>query len=152
MDLTVILVLTTVTVRLLSGGLIRSLDQSRNDAREIGKQTAQLKGSEERFRALFEGANDAILIMRDELFIDCNSMTMNMFGCKQRSDIVGHFHWYFSPRKQPDGSVSKDKASEIIYDALQGTPQLEDGASDFVQKPCSPILITKKIREVLAQN
>ena len=122
-DLTVILGITTVTVRLLSDRFVRSLLQSRNDEMEIRKQAARLKESEERFRMLFEGANDAILIMRDELFIECNSMAMIMFGCEQRSDIVGHSPWEFSPREQPNGGSSKERAHEIIRDALQGSPQ-----------------------------
>jgi PAS domain S-box-containing protein len=122
-DLTVILGLATVTIRLLSDGFIRSLAQLRNDEMEIRKQAARLKESEERLRMLFEGANDAILVIRDNLFIECNSMAMNMFGCKQRSDIVGQSPWVFSPRQQPDGRSSKDKSLEIIHDALQGSPQ-----------------------------
>ncbi len=123
MDLTVILGLTTVTIRLLSDGFVRSLLQSQNNETEIRKHAAQLKDSEERFRMLFEGANDAIFILRNELFIECNTSAMNMFGFQHRSDIVGHSPWDVSPRQQPDGRSSKDKALEIIHNAFQGVPQ-----------------------------
>lgn len=78
-----------------------------------------LKESEEKFRLLFENANDAIFIMNNEVFIDCNSMTLEMFRCK-RDQIINDTPYAFSPSHQPDGRLSMEKALEKIHDTLEG--------------------------------
>ena len=37
--------------------------------------------SECKFRAIFENANDAIFLVREDTFIDCNRKTVEIFGC-----------------------------------------------------------------------
>jgi diguanylate cyclase (GGDEF)-like protein/PAS domain S-box-containing protein len=87
---------------------------------ERSRQT--LKESERRYRTLFNGANDAILIMKDEKFVDCNDLTLKMFGC-DRKQIIGKSPDLFSPPLQPDGRNSLDKALEKINRAAAGEPQ-----------------------------
>ncbi len=79
--------------------------------------------SEEKFRTLFENAGDAILLLHDERFMDCNARTLEMFGCQSRSQIVGHPPYEFSPLLQPNGRHSRDCVVEKITAALAGRPQ-----------------------------
>jgi len=83
----------------------------------------QLADREERFRMLFESANDAIFLMDGDTFIECNDKTVEMFGCENREDIISRKPYEFSPKNQPDGKPSRKKALELIKMALGGKPQ-----------------------------
>ena len=74
------------------------------------------------YKSLFDGANDAIFIMKDDSFIDCNEKTLEIFGCT-KVQILNQPPYRFSPPHQPDGTNSKDKALEKITAALNGIPQ-----------------------------
>lgn len=91
------------------------------DITDQKEQEKKLKESEEKYKALFENANDAIFIMKDEMFIDCNRKTCEMFGVK-REEILNHPPYKFSPEFQPDGRESKEKAHEKINSAYRGNP------------------------------
>ncbi|MBT8387183.1 MAG: PAS domain-containing protein, partial [Ignavibacteria bacterium] len=74
-----------------------------------------------KYKTLFDTANDAILLMNKEFFIDCNSRALDLYGCL-RDEIIGATPFKFSPPKQPDGQSSKEKAMELIEKALSGEP------------------------------
>lgn len=76
-----------------------------------------------KFHTLIEFANDAIFFMKGDTFIECNSKTLEIFGLKDKEDIVGKTPYFFSPEKQPNGRFSKEKAREFISAAQKGIPQ-----------------------------
>lgn len=82
-----------------------------------------LLASEERYRKLFESANDAIFLMDERKFLECNEKTLHIYGCKDKTEIIGHSPWEFSPQKQPDGSLSIKKAKTLIMNAFNGEHQ-----------------------------
>jgi len=82
-----------------------------------------LLATEERFRTLFESADEALFLMDGAVFVDTNNKCVEMFGLRDRSDMVGRSPADFSPPVQPDGRDSREKALELILGALQGRPQ-----------------------------
>lgn len=96
----------------------------------LDKKIIEYKEAEERtcksgimYRTLFEGANDAIFIMSEDRFIECNDMTLSIFGCDSKKDIITSVPWNFSPATQPDGLNSREKARKMIEAAGAGNPQ-----------------------------
>lgn len=95
------------------------------EARDITNQKAAVRDMEEsrnRFQTLFESASDAIFLMKDDLFIDCNKKTLEMFDCT-REQIIGQPPYKFSPERQPDGSDSRTRALQKINAAFTGEVQ-----------------------------
>ena len=95
-------------------------------AREITDQRRAgeaREASEERFRTLFEFANEALFLMDGTAFVDLNPKSLEMFGLRDRADMIGHTLADFSPPLQPDGRDSQEKAREYVLAALQGCPQ-----------------------------
>jgi two-component system, cell cycle sensor histidine kinase and response regulator CckA len=93
------------------------------DVTERVQSAQRVRESEQKFRALFENATDAIFLMQDDKFMDCNPSTLVVFGCGSRDQIVGRTPHEFTPRLQPNGRDSRELALEKISAALAGQPQ-----------------------------
>jgi len=78
-----------------------------------------LRESEAKFRALFDLANDAIFMLLDGVFVDCNMKGQKMYG-RTREQILGRMPDDFSPPTQPDGRNSQEKGLEIFHRVLAG--------------------------------
>ena len=94
-------------------------------ARDLTKQRQEevkAQESEARYRTLFEGANDAILVLENNRFIDCNLRTLALFGYS-KEELIGKTPYAVSPKTQSDRSSSKKKALEKIRLSMEGKPQ-----------------------------
>jgi PAS domain S-box-containing protein len=79
--------------------------------------------AENKFSAFFNGAHDAIFLIKEGAIIDCNLKTEVLFGYS-REELLGKKLYDLSPSLQPDGTSSIEKAHEKITKTLRGIPQL----------------------------
>jgi PAS domain S-box-containing protein len=95
----------------------------------------KLTSSEERYRSLFEHANDAILLIEEGGIIDCNHKTEELFGAG-RGQIIRRMPSDLSPKTQPDGMDSREKEQNLIGRALSGEAiRMEWQSQRFDGKP-----------------
>ena len=76
--------------------------------------------SEAKFRLLFEKSPDAMLLLDEDVFIDCNQAAMEMMHCSGKEQLLSLHPYDISPERQPDGLLSIEKEQELIAVALQG--------------------------------
>lgn len=106
----------------ITNSIKQAVKKNRSDQSMLESEAA-LQESEERFRTLFESANDGIFLTDAGVFVDCNSKAVEMYGFEEKADVLGHNPVEFSPPLQPDGSDSGKKAYGLIFKALSGVPQ-----------------------------
>lgn len=87
------------------------------------KEQEEIRQNEIRYKLLFETAHDSVFLMKEDIFVDCNSKALETFGC-MKEEIIGRSPLDFSPPQQPDGSFSKELAFEKIHNALKGKNQV----------------------------
>lgn len=75
------------------------------------------------YQTLFNVANDAILISKDDQITECNQKALDVFGFA-KDMIIGKNMLDISPMYQPDGVRSKDKLQEIMQNSLNGEQQI----------------------------
>ena len=79
----------------------------------------KLEASEEKFRALYESSSDAVMLLDEKGYFDCNSATLKMFGYASPEEICGKHPAELSPPTQPCGTDSMTLANERIVTALK---------------------------------
>ncbi len=89
------------------------------DVTERKKAEDTIRQSEEKFRSLFESSNDAVMILNETGFIDCNDTTLHIFGLESKQEFLSMHPADFSPEKQADGSVSLELANKLIGAAYE---------------------------------
>ena len=98
------------------GILIESFNEMLDQLQD--RQVA-LHESEEKFRTLYESSSDAVMLLDQDGFFDCNASTMKIFGYDNLSDFQGKFPTDFSPVTQPNGQDSATLAKQYIDTAYK---------------------------------
>lgn len=75
-----------------------------------------LKNSKDSFNVLFNSINDALLILKDDICIDCNDAAYKLFYCS-KDEILGRSILKFFPDYQEDGR----KTEEILRNSIKET-------------------------------
>jgi len=78
-----------------------------------------LAKSEIKFRTLYVSTSEAVMLLDEQGFFDCNDATLAMFGCETKEEFYAKQPSDFSPLNQPSGRDSLVCAQEMIAEALE---------------------------------
>jgi len=78
-----------------------------------------LRRSETKFRTLYDTTADAVMLLDDQGFFDCNTVTLMTFGCATREQFCSKHPADLSPPEQPCGTNSMTLASRHIATAME---------------------------------
>ena len=115
------------TRRTLIWNVTRILDPAGEPAGivAIGQDITERKEAEQRFRLVFEYAQDGLLLSDPSGVVDCNPAALAILGLANKDELVGKRPAAFSPPLQPDGSPSDEKSRAL------GAVTLTQGAHTF---------------------
>jgi two-component system sensor histidine kinase EvgS len=78
------------------------------------KMGLALKEERDNFQVLFEQVHDGNSITQDGVFVACNDAMVKMLGLQNKNQLLLTSPGQWSPKYQPDGQLSDDKAIEMI--------------------------------------
>jgi PAS domain S-box-containing protein len=90
-------------------------------ARDISERKAaeeKLAESQEKYETSFELSMDALMLLDEKSFLDCNIETLRLFRFKSVEEFIKNHPADLSPIFQPDGSSSLESARSHIKKAL----------------------------------
>ncbi len=126
-----------------------------SDITQAKQAEETLAESEEKFRHIFESANDAFLVMDQAIITDCNARAMEMFGCSGEH-IIGLTPCCLSPDFQLDGKESIPAIMSYLDKAHDGQRQMfnwqfvRGGDETFLAEVSLNSFISARRRYVLA--
>ncbi|MEG4342595.1 PAS domain S-box protein [Microcoleus sp. A003_D6] len=99
--------------------VMQDITKQKQAAEEKMQLIASLQASEKKFRSLYESTTDAVMLLDEQVFLDCNPATLKLFGCSTESEFCGKHPSKFSPPLQPNGQDSMSLFQEQIGTALE---------------------------------
>ena len=78
-----------------------------------------LQRSETKYRTLYDSTSDAVMLLDEKGFFECNKATLTTFGCANREEFCSRHPAYFSPPQQPCGTNSTELANHHIATAIE---------------------------------
>lgn len=93
-------------------------DRKRAEAQKT-ELIASLQESERKLRSLYEATSDAVMLLDEQAFFDCNIATLAIFGCANKKQFYGKKPSEFSPQFQPSGQDSCSLAAQKMSAAMQ---------------------------------
>jgi PAS domain S-box-containing protein len=102
-----------------------SVDETHRQADELRKQQQFLKDSEAKFRTMYESSGDAMVLLDETGFLDCNGAALVFFGCRTREEFLSHKLEDFSALQQSSGGDSAELAQKIESAMQEGSHRFE---------------------------
>lgn len=98
--------------------IMQDITKQKRAAEEKMQLIASLQESEKKFRSLYESTTDAVMLLDEEGFLDCNPATLKLFGCSTESEFCGKHPSEFSPPLQLGSEDSMSLSQERINTAI----------------------------------
>ncbi|NHI89428.1 MAG: PAS domain S-box protein [Candidatus Thorarchaeota archaeon] len=92
------------------------------DVTENQRFLKTLKEDKEKYRLLFNAAEEAVLVFKDEQVVDCSTAAFKFFNC-EKEQLLGKTLWQLSPRNQVDKQSSKEKSQQLMSKVTSGKQQ-----------------------------
>jgi len=122
---------------------------SMNDITERKIFDETLQENEEKFRTLFEASSDAVVLLDEGGFSECNDATLEVFGCLSKDEFCGTHPSELSPQQQPCGTDSMALANEHIATAMEYRTHSYEWIhqkTDGTQFPCEVLLNAMELK------
>src|SRR5260221_5252640 len=101
-----------------------------NTERKRGEQA--LRESEEKFRALFEGSSQGVVLQDENQILEVNPAAVRIMGCQSPRELLGKYPTDTSPPFQPNGESSAVLARKYIQECMA------NGSARFEWMSCTP--------------
>lgn len=112
--------------KIIIHAVVRDISKNKNAQQALIIAKENVEASEKKFRELYEKSGDAILIIENRKFIDCNNAAVDLLNYNNKTEFLNVHPSKLSPAKQPDGRKSKEKADEMMAIAIKnGTNRFE---------------------------
>ncbi|WP_341734645.1 PAS domain S-box protein [Microcoleus sp. EPA2] len=99
--------------------VVQDITEQKRATEERMRLIASLQESEKKFRTLYESTSDAVMLLDEAGFLDCNPATLKLFGCTNEAEFCGKHPSELSPLMQPNGQDSASLSQERINTALK---------------------------------
>lgn len=112
--------------KIIIHAVVRDISKKKNAQQALIIAKENVEVSEKKFRELYEKSGDAILIIENGKFVDCNKAAVDLVSYGNKTEFLNIHPSKLSPAKQPDGRKSDEKADEMMATALKnGTHRFE---------------------------
>lgn len=94
--------------------------------KKVQDRTKELLEEKNIFETLFNETNDALALIKDGKFVDCNNATLKLLKYKKKESFCNLRPYQISPILQPDGELSEKKELSLIAKCIEkGNLQFE---------------------------
>ncbi len=101
------------------------VNELQEEVRRREEAEEAVRESETKFRTLYDSSGDAVMILDENGFFDCNPAALKIFGYTNRDEFCSKQPANLSPPTQPDGTDSFTLANKQVVAAM------EEGSNHF---------------------
>ena len=102
------------------------------DNTERKRAERALRESEAKFRALFEGSSQGVILQDENQFLEVNPAAVRIMGCQSPQELLGRNPADTSPPFQPNGESSAVLVRKYVQECLA------NGSARFEWLACDP--------------